>query len=82
MHAALIRLASAAQLRPAQATELSGAPGPMILNGTYLVTDAQSGAFAAAARELADRFPGLRMELTGPWPPYSFATVDASGPPG
>ena len=82
VHAALRRLASAAQLRPAQAAELSDAPGAMILNGTYLVPDSHSGSFAAAARELADPFPGLRMELTGPWPPYSFATADAPGPPG
>ena len=82
VHAALMALASAAQLRPAQATELSDVPRAMILNGTYLVADAESGAFAAAARELADRFPGLGVELTGPWPPYSFAAVGASGPPG
>jgi hypothetical protein len=59
--------------------ELAGAPETMVLNGTYLVEDARWAEFAAAARELASQPPGVRLELTGPWPPYSFTAVDLTG---
>jgi Gas vesicle synthesis protein GvpL/GvpF len=73
VHAALRGMAAAAQLRPAQAAELTGEDSPaMLLNATYLVDDAAAARFAAAARELAQQH-GARVELTGPWPPYSFA---------
>ena len=76
VHTTLGRLAAAAQLRAPQAPQLTGQTGRMILNGAYLVDDEQSGDFAAAAAGLADRHPEVRIELTGPWPPYSFAAVD------
>ena len=73
LHAALRGMAAAAQLRPAQAAELTGEDSDtMLLNATYLVDDAAAARFAAAVRELGQRH-GARTELTGPWPPYSFA---------
>ncbi len=73
VHAELCGMAAAAQLRPAQPAELTGEDSPtMLLNATYLVDDAAAARFAAAARELGQRH-GARVELTGPWPPYSFA---------
>jgi hypothetical protein len=70
----------AAQLRAPQSPQLAGQAGQMILNGAYLVDDGRSADFAAAVRDLADRHPAVRIELTGPWPPYSFAAVDVAGP--
>ncbi len=79
VHAALSQHAAAAQLRPPQAPELTGETDTMLLNGTYLVDDDRSDAFAGCAREAAGRFPGVRPVLTGPWPAYSFATVAEDG---
>jgi hypothetical protein len=73
VHAALRGMAAAAQLRPGQAAELTGEDSStMLLNATYLVDDAAAARFAAAVRELGQQH-GARTELTGPWPPYSFA---------
>ena len=79
LHATLSELAAAAVLRPAQQAELAGQDAAMILNGTYLVDDGRSAEFAALARERAGHSPGIRVEVTGPWPPYSFATIDWPG---
>jgi hypothetical protein len=77
VHAELRGMAAAAQLRPAQAAELTGEDSPtMLLNATYLVDDAAAARFAAAVRGLGQRH-GARVELTGPWPPYSFALPGA-----
>jgi hypothetical protein len=80
MHATLAGLASAACRRPPQAAELTDAAESMVLNGTYLVQDRRSARFAAAARELAGQSPAFRLQLTGPWPPYSFTAFEDPGP--
>ena len=72
IHAELAALAAAARLHKPQHPQLTGRPEPMILNGSYLVDDERASAFSAAADELAGRHPAVRVELTGPWPPYSF----------
>jgi hypothetical protein len=77
IYAALGRLATAAQLRPPQAPQLSGQTARMILNAAYLVDEERSEHFAAAADRLAGQHPAIRVELTGPWPPYSFATMES-----
>jgi hypothetical protein len=48
----------------------------MILNVAYLIDDDRADAFAAAADELRARLSGVRIELTGPWPAYSFTELD------
>ena len=79
VHAELRGMAAAAQLRPAQAAELTGEPRTaMLLNAAYLVDDGTAARFAAAVRELGRRHR-TRIELTGPWPPYSFA-LPGTGP--
>jgi hypothetical protein len=50
----------------------------MILNGTYLLDDAQVEGFKEAATELGQRHAHVRVEVGGPWPPYSFASLEAS----
>lgn len=51
------------------------AGGVMLLNGAYLVDDAAQPAFAGAIEALRAEYGplGFDLELTGPWPPYSFA---------
>jgi hypothetical protein len=46
----------------------------MVLNAAYLLdAGGEIGdRFAATVAELASAHPELRIELTGPWPPYSF----------
>ena len=80
VHVALGSLATAAQLRPPQAPQLSGQAARMVLNAAYLVQPERSREFAATADRLAGQYPAVRIELTGPWPPYSFATVDPLKP--
>lgn len=76
VHAALAELAVATRRNPAQAAQLSGIKATMVLNGSYLVDDSRSDVFAARVKaEQAER-PAVRLELTGPWPPYSFAGVE------
>lgn len=73
-HTALDELAHASRLHPAQNRELAGYEGVMVLNGAYLVDDARNEEFATAVDDLDGRSDALRLELTGPWPAYSFAT--------
>ncbi|HEY1593372.1 MAG TPA: GvpL/GvpF family gas vesicle protein [Solirubrobacteraceae bacterium] len=80
VHARLQDWAIDAVTRPAQNRELSGHEGEMLLNGAYLV-DADRidelrrliGDLEVQHREL-----GVRIELTGPWPPYNFVPGPAA----
>ncbi|WP_052391302.1 GvpL/GvpF family gas vesicle protein [Streptomyces sp. NRRL B-24484] len=81
IHAALAARAGRAAEHPLQSAEASGRTDPMLLNGAYLVDQARVAEFGAAVTELGRRFPGLRLELTGPWPPYSFADLDTEADP-
>jgi hypothetical protein len=56
-----------------QNPRLSGAHGENVLNAAYLVDAGDTQAFAARARKMDGAVPGTRIELTGPWAPYSFA---------
>ncbi|UNO44291.1 GvpL/GvpF family gas vesicle protein [Streptomyces sp. MST-110588] len=76
VHAELDRFAERSRLHRPQDARLSGVPGRNVLNGAYLVPRADAGAFTALVGKLADRSTGVRIELTGPWAPYSF-----TGPP-
>ncbi|HWU11599.1 MAG TPA: GvpL/GvpF family gas vesicle protein [Streptomyces sp.] len=64
--------------RPQQG-DLAQAAGENIVNDAYLVHGSQADAFRAALAGLADDTPGVRVEITGPWAPYSFATPPAPG---
>jgi hypothetical protein len=48
----------------------------MTLNGAYLIDTARTDDFHALVRDLANRHPEIRVRVDGPWPPYSFATLD------
>jgi hypothetical protein len=73
VHYELSGLAAESRLHAPQAPQLTGIREPMILNAAYLLADERGDDFAAAVSALAERHPGVRLELTGPWPPYSFA---------
>lgn len=49
-------------------------PGGDLLRAAYLVEQPLVGAAGAVVRRLQERHPELGLLLTGPWPPYSFAT--------
>lgn len=82
IHAALGRLAAATALRPPQSAQLSGQAGQMILNAAFLVDNERAAEFGAAADSLAGQHSAVRLVLTGPWPPYSFAAADQGGTAG
>lgn len=72
IHTALTRLAKRHRRHKPQDPKLTGADTPMVLNGAYLVPHQQIDEFGAAVVELGQRQHGVRLELTGPWPAYSF----------
>jgi hypothetical protein len=80
VHARLQAAASDAVLNPPQNRDLSGHEGEMLLNGAYLVETPKLGRLRELVDELQDRHRGLgvRLELTGPWPPYNFIPRDAA----
>ncbi len=80
VHAELSGYAADSRCHPPQAQQLSGERAVMVLNAAYLLDSGRAEDFARAVAALADRHPGIRLELTGPWPPYSFA--DTEEPPG
>jgi hypothetical protein len=74
VHARLQDWAADARVRPAQNRELSGHTGEMVLNGAYLVDRTKSGELRELVAQLQERHAdaGARLELGGPFPPYSF----------
>lgn len=79
IHDSIAALATDSRLRPPSNRELGGYEGDMVLNGSYLVPAARSDELRARAASLAERHgaDGLTVELTGPWPPYNFSTLEA-----
>lgn len=68
--------------RPQQGELASGA-GENIANEAYLLPAEHIEEFRAALNGLtADGVSGVRVEVTGPWAPYSFATPDPTPNPG
>jgi hypothetical protein len=74
VHARLQDWAIDAVTRPAQNPELSGHAGDMALNGAYLVEAERTDDLRALVAELEEhhRELGVRIDLSGPWPPYNF----------
>lgn len=76
VHHSLCGLAVASRRLQPQDPRLTGHEGTMTLNGAYLVEAADGEAFAARVKELAAEHPTAHVECNGPWPPYSFATLE------
>lgn len=74
--ARLSDIAATRYLHPPQNPQLSGHEGWMILNASYLVDDSRAEEFHATVSLLVQLHPGISLELSGPWAPYSFATED------
>ncbi|MGC1214396.1 MAG: GvpL/GvpF family gas vesicle protein [Micromonospora sp.] len=79
-HTALAGYAVAARRHAPQDRRLSGAPTAMVLNGAYLIDRTTLDGFSELVGALADRHPEIRLELTGPWPPYSFVAEPSAEP--
>ncbi|MFG2205776.1 GvpL/GvpF family gas vesicle protein [Streptomyces sp. NPDC048638] len=76
------RVAAVARARCAhrpQQGELASGAGENITNDAYLVPAERTTEFRQVLAGLADGVPGVRIEITGPWAPYSFATPPAAG---
>lgn len=74
VHALLATLSADARTHPPQSRTLTGVTEPMILNAAYLV-DGDGARWFAEAVEACDRNnDAIRVQLTGPWPPYSFSS--------
>jgi hypothetical protein len=80
IHEALSRIAVVARRQPAPHAQLLRKSAQIVLNGTYLVDNERADEFADTVRLLDDQHPGIDLDLTGPWPPYSFAGVDQVSP--
>jgi hypothetical protein len=76
LHTELTAKATDTRLHPPQPVQLGGVRMPMLLNAAYLLDASAGVTFTAAVAGLATAHPELRVELTGPWPPYSFAGED------
>ena len=74
IHARLTRLSAGSRRYAPQNPVLTGRRDRMLLNGAYLVDDGRISAFhsAVAAIDAEVRRAGVRVEVTGPWPSYSF----------
>ncbi|QGV77716.1 GvpL/GvpF family gas vesicle protein [Streptomyces ficellus] len=78
LHGELSRHAEAGTVHRPQDTRLSNAPGVNVLNAAYLVDRARSPEFVQLVEAVSE--PGVRVELTGPWAPYSFAGIADEAP--
>jgi len=68
-------------LRPCVSESLrrGGSPGSsLLLDLAFLVPPGREAEFLAAAAELREKLDpdGLEVEVSGPWPPYSFAALE------
>ncbi|WP_225802697.1 GvpL/GvpF family gas vesicle protein [Streptomyces sp. NK15101] len=61
---------------PPQSGPLTAASvGENVVNAAFLVPDAEADAFRRAIQAAAEDLPGILLEMTGPWAPYSFTAL-------
>jgi hypothetical protein len=70
--------AVAARRLPPQDPRLTGRSEPMVLNAAFLVPAERGEEFHAAVRDLDAAESAVTAEVAGPWPAYSFATLERS----
>jgi len=75
VHARLTELAIASRRYPPQDRRLTGFQDEMVLNAAYLLPEGGDAELRRLTEESGS--PRLRLELTGPWAPYSFATLES-----
>jgi Gas vesicle synthesis protein GvpL/GvpF len=76
IHDALGAVSVASRVLAPQDPRLTGHEGTMTLNAAYLVPVDDQEAFLAETERLAAANSQVRLEINGPWPPYSFATLE------
>ncbi len=78
LHVDLAAVSVASRLLAPQDPRLTGHDGTMVLNAAYLVPLREGEAFETVVASLASALEGagLTVECRGPWPPYSFATLE------
>ncbi|MFJ8659555.1 GvpL/GvpF family gas vesicle protein [Streptomyces sp. NPDC093795] len=81
LHEVLARVAAETVLHPPQQARLSEGPGRNVFNAAYLVPDERRQEFLDAVPPPEDVHVGLRVEITGPWVPYSFTRTGADEGP-
>jgi hypothetical protein len=70
---ALSDIAVATRHRPSPDPRFGADSGWMVLNGAYLLEAERAGEFAEIVESVTAEHAALRADVTGPWPPYSFA---------
>jgi hypothetical protein len=78
IHHEIAASAEACRRLPPQDRQLTGYADPMILNGSYLVDDRDATTFRSVVDDLVRRRPAVRLAVDGPWPPYSFTTLEST----
>jgi hypothetical protein len=74
VHRVAAGFAVAAVRRTPHGTAVTGKDRPQVLNAAFLVDDGRAPAMVGAVRALAGTHAGLdvRIDVSGPWVPYSF----------
>lgn len=70
---ALSDIAVATRHRPSPDPRFGADSGWMVLNGAYLLEAERAEEFAEIVVSVTAEHAALRADVTGPWPPYSFA---------
>lgn len=78
LYASLAAHAVSARTNPPQDPRLSRHAGIMLLNASFLIDTDRNDEFRAAVARASRPGGNISVELTGPWPPYSFAKLEAS----
>lgn len=81
LHTELAAEAAASRRLAPQDQRLSGYQGSMILNGAYLVDEVAGRNFHSTVQALREAHPSLEIELQGPWPAYSFVSLEGEASP-
>ncbi|MEU6347381.1 GvpL/GvpF family gas vesicle protein [Streptomyces sp. NPDC046977] len=63
-----------------QQGELAGDAGENVVNDAYLVARDRAESFRVRVQDAAAGLTGVRVDVTGPWAPYSFAAVPEGAP--
>lgn len=79
IHAELMGYAVAGRRKKTTDHSISGPTGWVVLNGTYLVDNSRTDLFRRTVAALQADLAGIKLDVTGPWPPYSF-TGDLARP--
>ncbi|MDV6271618.1 GvpL/GvpF family gas vesicle protein [Rhodococcus globerulus] len=80
IHSTLGQHAVDGRRQPVTDPAITGKRQWMIFNGTYLVDDELADDFASVVAAQGAEHQGVSLEMTGPWPPYSFAGIDQVTP--